>query len=61
MMYAVRTLWRRGFAALVLPSLAIGIGANMAIFYNHFVDNRGQIRSGLPQDFLSCQQNSCGA
>jgi hypothetical protein len=29
MMYAVRTLWRdRGFAALVLLSLAIGIGAN---------------------------------
>jgi len=53
MMYAVRTLWRRGFAALVLLSLAIGIGANTVIFYstNHFVDNYGQIRLGLLQDF----------
>jgi hypothetical protein len=57
MMYAVRTLWRdRGFAALVVLSLAIGIGAKTAIFYstNHFVDNYGQIRLGLLQDFLSC-------
>src|SRR5262249_22983453 len=31
--YALRTLWREpGFAALVLLSLAIGIGANTAIF-----------------------------
>jgi len=54
MMYAVRTLWRNGgFAALVLLSLAIGIGANTVIFYstNHFVDNYGQIRLGLLQDF----------
>src|SRR5215831_17573023 len=33
MRYALRTLWRdRGFAAMVLLSLAIGIGANTAIF-----------------------------
>jgi len=57
MMYAVRTLWRdRGFAALVLLSLAIGIGANTVIFYStdHFADNYGQIRLGLLQDFLNC-------
>src|SRR6516225_8531271 len=33
MRYALRTLWRdRGFAAMVVLSLAIGIGANTAIF-----------------------------
>ncbi len=33
MKYALRTLWRdRGFAAMAVLSLAIGIGANTAIF-----------------------------
>src|SRR5215831_7125691 len=33
MRYALRTLWKdRGFAAMVVLSLAIGIGANTAIF-----------------------------